>query len=212
MQTARPSNCKAVEQYLDRVRKPGFERLPEPDRPERHELDRSEQTGRLERPVRCIERLIANIDEVDLMHDLPVDVTLVHVTDPVGRNVCHLDLEHIAFRLQFAIEQNLERQTPGRRDGATVEPDSGTVANITEFEPPGRGNGRRRIEADRISGRAGEAAGILVPAFGSRAVVKPSGSVGPPAINSTSQLPSIGMGSAAASNQVQSGPTGASLE
>jgi hypothetical protein len=129
---------------------------------------RPEQTSRFDRPVSGIERLVADVDEVDLAHDLPVDAAPVEVANPVGGDIGHVDLEHIAGGERRGLDLDPIRQAPGPGQLAAVEPDPGTVADVAEFEPPGIGRSGRPIELEPIARGPGKPLGCRTAELGPR--------------------------------------------
>ena len=71
------------------------------------------------------------------LHGLPLDLAAVQVADPVRREIRHLDLEHVAPRLE-RVDPHMERQAPRDRDLAAVEPHPRIRPHVAQVQRPGR--------------------------------------------------------------------------
>src|SRR5215211_130724 len=80
----------------------------------RRERHGPEQAGRRDLPLTGVERLVVDVDEVDLLHDPPLDALAIEIADAIGGEVCDLDLEHVLSRLEVLADGDVERDAPER--------------------------------------------------------------------------------------------------
>ena len=76
---------------------------------ERRERHRSEQPGRFEGPLRGVKRLVVDVYKIDLAHDFPFDLALVHIANAVGREVGDLEFKDVAAGLERSANAQRER-------------------------------------------------------------------------------------------------------
>ncbi len=62
---------------------------------------RAQQAGIVQGPIGGIEGAVVEIDEIDVVEDLPGDFPAVEVADAVGRDVRDFDLQQVALRLEL---------------------------------------------------------------------------------------------------------------
>jgi len=94
----------------------------------------TEQPGRFEGPEGRFDLAVMDRDDIDFLHDFPIDATPIEVPDAIGRQVCHFNFQGVLAWMEIFADPQPHGQCDDHAGILAVDSHPRTFADFAQIE------------------------------------------------------------------------------